>query len=150
MPTIQASEAVALQHPALSDKNSTSPPAADYLIYTRPDDSALEMAQISPAQTLGQFPLKGPLNLGGSRPTGLAFSADRRSSRRRHQAGHRTSHLPPIPPRSRGFAREGSHRDNRTCDQTLSRFDNRKPDLGRYRNCWLDMVTHRNHNGDIP
>ncbi|HKI18528.1 MAG TPA: acyl-phosphate glycerol 3-phosphate acyltransferase, partial [Isosphaeraceae bacterium] len=27
--------------------------------------------------TLGQFPLKGPLNLGGTRPTGLSFSADR-------------------------------------------------------------------------
>jgi glycerol-3-phosphate acyltransferase PlsY len=57
--------------------DSSGSPAVAYLVYTRPDDSALELAQASPVQTLGQFPLKGPLNLGGTRPTGLSFSAER-------------------------------------------------------------------------
>ncbi len=45
-------------------------------LFRSPDDSALEVARITPVQTLGQFPLKGPLNLGGTRPTGLSFSAE--------------------------------------------------------------------------
>jgi len=77
MPTAQASEAVAIQRSASSVDDPSSPPAVGYLVYTRPDDSAVELAQASPVQTLGQFPLKGPLNLGGTRPTGLSFSADR-------------------------------------------------------------------------
>ncbi len=77
MPTAQESEAVAIGRPASSVDDSSDPPAVGYLIYTRPDDSALELAQTTPVQTLGQFPIKGPLNLGGSRPTGLSFSAER-------------------------------------------------------------------------
>ena len=77
MPTAQESEAVAIQRSASSVDDSSGPPAVGYLVYTRPDDSAVELAQASPVQTLGQFPLKGPLNLGGTRPTGLSFSADR-------------------------------------------------------------------------
>ena len=77
MPTVQESEAVAIQRSASSVDDSSSPPAAGYLVYTRPDDSAVELTQASPVQTLGQFPLKGPLNLGGTRPTGLSFSAER-------------------------------------------------------------------------
>jgi glycerol-3-phosphate acyltransferase PlsY len=77
MPTAQESEAVAIQRSASSVDDSSGPPAVGYLVYTRPDDSALELAQATPVQTLGQFPLKGPLNLGGTRPTGLCFSAER-------------------------------------------------------------------------
>ena len=71
------SEAVAIQRSAVSVDNPSTPSAVAYLVYTRPDDSALELAQASPVQTLGQFPLKGPLNLGGTRPTGLSYSAER-------------------------------------------------------------------------
>jgi acyl-phosphate glycerol 3-phosphate acyltransferase len=77
MPTSQASEAVAIQRSASPVDYASTPPAVGYLVYTRPDDSAVELAQASPVQTLGQFPLKGPLNVGGTRPTGLSFSADR-------------------------------------------------------------------------
>ncbi|HMF35105.1 MAG TPA: glycerol-3-phosphate 1-O-acyltransferase PlsY [Isosphaeraceae bacterium] len=77
MPTAHESEAVAIQRSASSVDDSSSPPAVAYLVYTRPDDSAVELVQASPVQTLGRFPLKGPLNLGGTRPSGLAFSADR-------------------------------------------------------------------------
>jgi acyl-phosphate glycerol 3-phosphate acyltransferase len=77
MPTAQESEAVAIQRSASSVDDPSSPPAVAYLVYTRPEDSAVELAQASPVQTLGQFPLKGPLNLGGTRPTGLSFSSDR-------------------------------------------------------------------------
>ena len=76
MPTVEQSEAVAIQRPGSSD-GSIAPPTAGYIVYTRPDDSALEVAQASPVQTLGQFPLKGPLNLGGTRPTGIGFSPEK-------------------------------------------------------------------------
>jgi acyl-phosphate glycerol 3-phosphate acyltransferase len=51
--------------------------SADYLVYTRPEQSILELVQVTPRCTLGQFPLKGPLNLAGTSPSGLAFSPDR-------------------------------------------------------------------------
>lgn len=76
MPTLQASEAVAIQHPAISDDDSAGPPPAGYILYTRPDDSALELAQATPVQTLGRFPLTGPLHIGSTRPTGLCFSSE--------------------------------------------------------------------------
>ena len=76
MPTLEPSEAVAIGCSAPVD-DSTAPPAAGYLVYTRPDDSALELAQASPVQTLGQFPLKGSMNLGGTRPTGISFSPEK-------------------------------------------------------------------------
>ena len=120
MPTAQESEAVAIQRSASSVDDSSGPPAVGYLVYTRPDDSAVELAQASPVQTLGQFPLKGPLNLGGTRPTGLSFSAESESACRRHQAGHRVSDLRPIPPRIRKRATEGPHRHRRRTDETLS------------------------------
>ena len=37
----------------------------------------LELFQTEPRQSLGRLPLKGPLNLGRTRPTGLAYSRDR-------------------------------------------------------------------------
>jgi glycerol-3-phosphate acyltransferase PlsY len=48
---------------------------ADYLISARPQESALEIVQVTPRHSLGRFPLWGPLNLGRTRPTGLAYSA---------------------------------------------------------------------------
>ena len=51
--------------------------SADYLIYTRPEQSILELVQVTPRCTIGQFPLKGPLNLAGTSPSGLAFSPER-------------------------------------------------------------------------
>jgi glycerol-3-phosphate acyltransferase PlsY len=48
-----------------------------YLVFTRSEQSVLELAQVSPRCTIGQFPLKGPLNLGGTRPSGLAFCLER-------------------------------------------------------------------------
>ena len=77
MPTAQESEAVAISRSSSPLDAPSAPPAADYLAYTRPDDSALELAQLWPFRALGQFPLKGPLNLGGTRPSGIAFSVER-------------------------------------------------------------------------
>jgi glycerol-3-phosphate acyltransferase PlsY len=77
MPAAQASEAAAIRGSALQADDLADPLPTGYLVYTRPDDSALELAQASPAQILGRFPLKGPLNMAGTRPTGIAFSAER-------------------------------------------------------------------------
>jgi glycerol-3-phosphate acyltransferase PlsY len=77
MPTGRESEAVPLEQDDLSSDKGKDTPSVGYLVYTRPDQSDLEIAQASPRVTLGQFPLKGPLNLGGTRPSGLAYSAER-------------------------------------------------------------------------
>jgi glycerol-3-phosphate acyltransferase PlsY len=77
MPTTQACEAVAIPRSASPADDVSGPPVVGYLVYTCPDDSALELAQASPVLTLGRFPLKGPLNLGGTCPTGISFSAEK-------------------------------------------------------------------------
>jgi glycerol-3-phosphate acyltransferase PlsY len=77
MPTARESETVPLEQGALSSGKGKETSSVGYLICTRPDQSDLEIAQASPRVTLGQFPLKGPLNLGGTRPSGLAYSAER-------------------------------------------------------------------------
>lgn len=74
MPTLQESEAVPFDR---GPSRSGSAPAVGYLVFTRPEQSLLELSQVSPRTTVGQFPLKGPLNLGGTRPSGLAYSPDR-------------------------------------------------------------------------
>jgi glycerol-3-phosphate acyltransferase PlsY len=66
MPTALESEAVAVPGP-------TSSASPDYLVLTRPDDSALEIVQATPRRTLGKFPVMGPLNLGGAETSGLAY-----------------------------------------------------------------------------
>jgi glycerol-3-phosphate acyltransferase PlsY len=66
MPTGLESEAVAVPGP-----RSTASP--DYLVLTRPDDSALEIVQATPRRTLGKFPVMGPFNLGGTETSGLAY-----------------------------------------------------------------------------
>jgi glycerol-3-phosphate acyltransferase PlsY len=77
MPTAQTSEAAAIQRSASLAHSLSEPPAVHYLVYTRPADSSLELLQVNPVQILGRFPLKGPLNLGGTEPTGISFSGER-------------------------------------------------------------------------
>jgi glycerol-3-phosphate acyltransferase PlsY len=50
---------------------------ADFLVCTRQQESVLELLQVTPRRSLGRLPLRGPLNLGRTRPTGLAYSAER-------------------------------------------------------------------------
>ena len=68
-------EAVAVASPLSKTTDQTVSP--DYLIFTRPDVSALEIVQVKPARTLGLFPVKGPFNLGGTETTGLTYSRSR-------------------------------------------------------------------------
>ena len=68
-------EAVAVASPLSKTNDQTVSP--DYLFFTRPDVSALEIVQVDPGRTLGRFPVKGPFNLGGTETTGLAFSRTR-------------------------------------------------------------------------
>jgi glycerol-3-phosphate acyltransferase PlsY len=81
MPVSAPSEAVAIdrlpsQGGAQAECNEKSVPHADYVVCTRQKDSVLELFQSSPRSSLGRLPLHGPLNLGRTRPTGLAYSAD--------------------------------------------------------------------------
>ncbi len=69
MPSLEGAEAAVL--------NGAGAGPAGYLIVTVPDDSALELFRAWPRTPLGRFPIKGALNLGGSRPSGLAVCADR-------------------------------------------------------------------------
>ena len=67
MRTGRESEAVALP----SGSNTVQAPGQ--LLYTRPDESSLNLDQLSPRRTLGRFPVMGPLNLGRTEPTDLAY-----------------------------------------------------------------------------
>jgi acyl-phosphate glycerol 3-phosphate acyltransferase len=75
-----SSEAEAVPLPPLAEtkstlnSESTRPPA---LVCVAPEESALEVIQTEPQRLLGRFPILGPFNLGGSRPAGLAYSANR-------------------------------------------------------------------------
>ncbi len=75
MPTALDFEAVAVGAPLSQKADQTVSP--DYLIFTRPDASALEIVQVQPPRTLGWFPVKGPFNLGGTETTGLTYSRSR-------------------------------------------------------------------------
>jgi glycerol-3-phosphate acyltransferase PlsY len=77
MPSLIGCDAVALAAPMRLADSSTETPPVGYLIYARPEESVLELVQSSPLLTLGQFPIKGPLNLGGTRLSGLAHSPER-------------------------------------------------------------------------
>jgi glycerol-3-phosphate acyltransferase PlsY len=77
MPTAQETDAVALPASNFPHDQKTVSPALGYLIYSRPDQSDLALVQVSPRRTIGHFPLKGPFNLGGTRPSGLAFNPQR-------------------------------------------------------------------------
>jgi hypothetical protein len=81
MPVASQSEGIAIRSPR-SDRGEigleTTPLVhVDYLICTRHQDSVLELFQTEPRQSLGRLPLKGPLNLGRTRPTGLAYARER-------------------------------------------------------------------------
>ena len=83
MPVASQSEGIAIRSPRSRPGRSigelTSGPIhhVDYLVCTRHRDSVLELFQTEPRQSLGRLPLKGPLNLGRTRPTGLAYSRER-------------------------------------------------------------------------
>jgi glycerol-3-phosphate acyltransferase PlsY len=82
MPVASQSEAIVIETPddqkqAPVRDLSARPPGADYLVCARHHDSVLELFQITPLFSLGRLPLTGPLNLGRTRPTGLAYSRDR-------------------------------------------------------------------------
>jgi glycerol-3-phosphate acyltransferase PlsY len=77
MPSLPACDAVALESPGSQPGASDMRSSVGYLVYTRPEESVLEIVQSSPLVTLGRFPIKGPLNLGGTRPSGLALCAER-------------------------------------------------------------------------
>jgi glycerol-3-phosphate acyltransferase PlsY len=79
MPAASASETLAIELPGTARSagaESENLPAhrPDYLISTHQNESVLEIAQTVPRHALGRFPLRGPLNLGRTRPTGLAYS----------------------------------------------------------------------------
>jgi glycerol-3-phosphate acyltransferase PlsY len=77
MPATGEHEAVALERSGSPIGQGSGVCSADYLVYTRPEQSILELAQVAPRCTIGQFPLKGPLNLTATCPTGLAICPER-------------------------------------------------------------------------
>ena len=77
MPTTNEAESVAFGLVEALDRPQPYSSDAGYLLCTVPDESVMELVQTSPQRILGRFPLKGPLNLGGTRPSGLALSIDR-------------------------------------------------------------------------
>jgi acyl-phosphate glycerol 3-phosphate acyltransferase len=83
MPVAGPSEAVAieLRHSGgttLPPREASAATHADYVICTREKDSVVEVFQSSPRHSLGCLPLHGPLNLGRTRPTGIAYSPELR------------------------------------------------------------------------
>ena len=81
MPVASQSEGIAIRSPrtgrGLIGLETTPRDHVDYLVCTRHQDSVLELIQTEPRQSLGRLPLKGPLNLGRTRPTGLAYARER-------------------------------------------------------------------------
>jgi acyl-phosphate glycerol 3-phosphate acyltransferase len=82
MPVAGQSEALALNLPAAGARStfagdSTPAGGADYLVCARQRESVLEIFQCAPRHSLGRYPLKGPLNLSRTRPTGLSYSPER-------------------------------------------------------------------------
>jgi glycerol-3-phosphate acyltransferase PlsY len=82
MPVASQSEGIAIKSPrgpgeVITDQDGARMFHVDYLVCTRHQDSVLELFQTEPRTLLGRLPLKGPLNLGRTRPTGLAYTRDR-------------------------------------------------------------------------
>jgi acyl-phosphate glycerol 3-phosphate acyltransferase len=82
MPVASQSEAIAIEPPPAGNvvRPHAEPGAhrdPEYLLCTRQRDSVLDVVQTSPLHSLGHLPLKGPLNLGRTRPSGLAYSPER-------------------------------------------------------------------------
>jgi glycerol-3-phosphate acyltransferase PlsY len=104
MPVASQSEGVAIEsprsgHEAITGSEITPLHGASYLVCTRHRDSVLELFQTEPLHSLGRLPLKGPLNLGRTRPTGLAYSRDRGLLAVATRSG--TIHLVKMAPRAR-------------------------------------------------
>jgi glycerol-3-phosphate acyltransferase PlsY len=104
MPALEGTEAAVLNGPANCP--------AGYLVVTVPDDSALDLYRAWPRTMLGRFPIKGALNLGGSRPSGLAVCPERRliAVTTKPGAVHLISfsRLEDDPPRTKGPVAAGS------------------------------------------
>jgi glycerol-3-phosphate acyltransferase PlsY len=82
MPVASPSDAIAVSSPRAQAAESTSLPTGsvprpDYVVCARQRESVVEVMQNSPMYTLGRLPLTGPLNIGRTRPTGLAYSPER-------------------------------------------------------------------------
>jgi acyl-phosphate glycerol 3-phosphate acyltransferase len=81
MSVASPSEAIAIESPGESSETRTGGtgriPRPDYVICTRHRDSVVDVMQNSPLFPLGRLPLTGPLNIGRTRPTGLAYSPER-------------------------------------------------------------------------
>ncbi len=82
MPVTSPSEAIAIPSPVGRAKGSLataadSIPRPDFVICARHRDSVVELMQTAPYHPLGRLPLTGPLNIGRTRPTGLAYSPER-------------------------------------------------------------------------
>jgi len=82
MPVPSQSEAIVIEKPtgwkrAVPGDQAAPARAADFLACARHHDSVLELFQAAPLYSLGRLPLTGPLNIGRTRPTGLAYSPDR-------------------------------------------------------------------------
>jgi acyl-phosphate glycerol 3-phosphate acyltransferase len=81
MPVASQSEAIAIDPPPAGPAPSHSGTGAThgpaYLLCTRQRDSVLDFVQTEPLHSLGHLPLKGPLNLGRTRPSGLAYAPER-------------------------------------------------------------------------
>jgi glycerol-3-phosphate acyltransferase PlsY len=76
--TLPAREGDAVVATTFADDSTPAPPAPPYLVFTVPEESCLEVIHdSSPRRTLGRLPMKGPFNLGGTHPTGLAYSPRR-------------------------------------------------------------------------
>jgi acyl-phosphate glycerol 3-phosphate acyltransferase len=82
MPVASQSEAIIIEPPAgwkraaLGDASAPAQ-SAQYLACARHHESVLELFEATLLRSLGRLPLTGPLNLGRTRPTGLAYSSDR-------------------------------------------------------------------------
>ncbi len=82
MPVASPSEAIAIPSPlkrrhGSSNAAAESIPSPDFVVSARHRDSVIELVQNAPFRPLGRLPLTGPLNLGKTRPTGLAYSPER-------------------------------------------------------------------------
>jgi glycerol-3-phosphate acyltransferase PlsY len=84
MPVSGQSEALALDLPGTERATqrvgatataSTLHPG--FLLCARQRESVLELVQCAQRFSLGRYPLRGPLNLGRTRPTGLCYAAER-------------------------------------------------------------------------
>src|SRR5262249_55171646 len=81
MPVASPSEAIGIEDPrdAAEKLGDRKAPVVrpDYVICTRHRESVVELIESSLHRPLGRLPLTGPLNVGRTRPSGLAFSPER-------------------------------------------------------------------------